>query len=220
MIPIFTGIVEEFGTVKNISKNGHSMNVTVKGKKVMSDLKLGDSVAVNGVCLTVTEYDNHSFIADVMPETFKSTSLESLKAGSLVNLERAIAAGERFGGHFISGHVDTVGQILKKKVRENALYIEILFPKEYGHLTILKGSIAIDGVSLTIFEKSNQTVTVSLIPHTVKETVPGIKGVGEKVNIEFDMVGKYLFSFQNANIQETKDKQTISKNLLIENGFM
>ncbi|MHC0038538.1 riboflavin synthase [Pseudoneobacillus sp. C159] len=216
---MFTGIIEELGTIQKIQAHGNTLVLAIKGRKVLDDLNLGDSVAVNGVCLTVTGFNKDSFLADVMPETFQSTSLSDLQQGSLVNLERAMSANGRFGGHFVTGHVDAIGQIVKREPKANAIYIDIIFPKEFLHLTLYKGSIAIDGTSLTIFGIHNHTVTVSIIPHTVKESVLGNKKIGDKVNIEFDMIGKYLYSFMGKNEQH-KQENRISVDFLKEHGFM
>jgi riboflavin synthase len=215
---MFTGIIEELGTIQKIQAQGNTLVLAIKGMKVLDDLKLGDSVAVNGVCLTVTGLTKDTFLADVMPETFHSTSLSILQQGSLVNLERAMGANGRFGGHFVTGHVDAVGHIAKREPKANAIYIDITFPTEYSHLTLYKGSIALDGTSLTIFGVSDHTVTVSIIPHTAKESVLGLKKIGDKVNIEFDMIGKYLHSFMGK--KEQKQETRVSADFLKEHGFM
>src|SRR5690625_6475129 len=189
---MFTGIVEELGTIQSIESQQNTLTLNIMGKKVLEDIKLGDSVSVNGVCLTVTEITHDSFFLDVMPETFHSTSLSNLHQGSQVNLERAMSSKGRFGGHCVTGHVDTVGHIVTRKSIENAIYIDIQYPTEFNHLSLYKGSIALDGTSLTIFETSDNQLTVSIIPHTAKESVLGTKKVGDKVNIEFDMIGKYV----------------------------
>lgn len=217
---MFTGIIEELGTVQQIIEKGNTLLLGIGCKKILEDVKLGDSIAVNGVCLTVTEFDNRAFYADVMPETFKSTSLSQLKTGSKVNLERAMSAIGRFGGHFVSGHVDGTGTILKREPKENAIYIQFSIPEEFQHFALLKGSIAVDGTSLTIFHKTADTVTVSIIPHTAKETVLGMKKPGDLVNIEFDMIGKYLFSFFQRKEEQSKSNGNITMDFLKENGFL
>lgn len=217
---MFTGIVEELGTVKKLQTEGKTMVLSIQGNKVPEDLNLGDSVAVNGVCLTVTALNNSIFELDVMPETFQSTSLRNLKQGSPVNLERAVQANGRFGGHFVTGHVDTVGQIMKRERRENAIYIDVSVPKEFSHLTLFKGSIALDGTSLTIFGLTDDKVTVSIIPHTAKESVLGTKKIGDIVNVEFDMIGKYLYSFLGKEEDQNEVSEGISKTFLKENGFL
>jgi riboflavin synthase len=216
---MFTGIIEEIGTIQNIQAKGNTLVLAIQGKKVLEDMNLGDSIAVNGVCLTVTEFNQSSFLVDVMPETFHSTALSGLQRGSLVNLERAMSSNGRFGGHFVTGHVDTIGQIVKREPKENAIYIDIQFPKEFSHLTLYKGSITLDGTSLTIFGISKDQVTVSIIPHTAKETILGHKKIGDKVNIEFDIIGKYLYSFLQKN-EPQKQESSISTDFLKDNGFM
>lgn len=216
---MFTGITEELGSIQRIKTQGNTLVLDIKSRKILEDINLGDSISVNGVCLTVTEFSHESFSLDVMPETFHSTSLSNLQQGSLVNLERAMRANGRFGGHFVSGHVDTIGQIAKKESRENALYIDIQYPSEFNNLSLYKGSVALDGTSLTIFGTSDGQLTVSIIPHTAKESVLGMKKVGDKVNIEFDMIGKYVYSFFARNDQPNQN-DSISKDFLKENGFM
>src|SRR5699024_1484750 len=155
-----------------------AVRLFIQSAKVTEDMKIGDSISVNGICLTVTRFDPDTFEVDVMPETVKSTSLKSLAPGSLVNLERAIAGNGRFGGHFVSGHVDGAGRIISKRPEENAIYYDIEIPSAYSHYLLLKGSIAVDGISLTIFDVKDNIFTISLIPHTVKETVLGEKAEG------------------------------------------
>jgi riboflavin synthase len=218
---MFTGIIEEIGLVEGIKKTGEAFVLSINAKKVLEGVQLGDSIAVNGVCLTVTSFSNSRFTVDVMPETVKATSLKDVNKGSRVNLERAMAAGGRFGGHFVSGHVDGTGIIKNKKPFENAVYYEIEAPKEVLKFIILKGSIAVDGTSLTIFGLSEETFTISLIPHTLSETVLGFKGRGDIVNLECDMIGKYVGHFLTSrSIQDNlKKKSSITSQFLEENGF-
>lgn len=216
---MFTGIVEEIGKVQRITQSGEAMRLVLEGKKVLEDVKLGDSIAVSGVCLTVTDYTSSSFSVDVMPETYHSTTLAELKRGSSVNLERAMAANGRFGGHFVTGHVDGTGTILRKEKKDNAVYVDIEVPPSGMVYTMFKGSIAIDGTSLTIFGIKDNVITVSLIPHTYSETVLGLKEPGDKVNIEFDMLAKYIHTLmERKNGQDKNSKVTLE--LLKENGFM
>jgi riboflavin synthase len=218
---MFTGIIEEIGLVEGIKKTGEAFVLSINAKKVLEGVQLGDSIAVNGVCLTVTSFSNSRFTVDVMPETVKATSLKDVNKGSRVNLERAMAAGGRFGGHFVSGHVDGTGIIKNKKPFENAVYYEIEAPKEVLKFIILKGSIAVDGTSLTIFGLSEETFTISLIPHTLSETVLGFKGQGDIVNLECDMIGKYVGHFLTSrSIQDNPPKKSIiTAQFLEENGF-
>lgn len=216
---MFTGIVEELGTIQSISKKGKTLALTIHGAKVLEEVRNGDSIAVNGVCLTVTTFDEHTFQVDVMPETYNATSLSILKRGSTVNLERAMAANGRFGGHFVTGHVDGVGTILKRENDENAIYYHIAYPSTYRHLLLMKGSIAIDGTSLTVFGIDENYFTVSIIPHTVEQSVIGLKNVGDIVNLEFDLIGKYLHSLLSVN-RQSRQPDRISKAFLQENGFI
>ncbi|GIN93152.1 riboflavin synthase subunit alpha [Siminovitchia terrae] len=214
---MFTGIVEEIGKVLRIDRKVKSFTIHIQAKRILEDVQLGDSIAVNGVCLTVTEFSRSSFQADVMPETFHATSLRMLSPGSMVNLERAMAANGRFGGHFVSGHVDGTGSLLSKKRVENALYMTFQIPEEFKVFVVEKGSIAIDGTSLTIFEASGGKITISLVPHTQAETVLANKNIGDSVNIEFDMLGKYIYHMLESR-KEVKTEITMDK--LIENGFI
>ncbi|OMP66100.1 riboflavin synthase [Domibacillus epiphyticus] len=214
---MFTGIIEEIGKIERIVRGGKSLQLTIAAKKVLTDVQLGDSISVNGVCLTVTTFTKTHFSADVMPETFKTTALSVLTPGSSVNLERAMAANGRFGGHFVSGHVDGVGHITSKRQEENALYITISFPEHLERYFLYKGSVALDGTSLTLFGVTETDLTVSLIPHTRDETVLASKGVGDTVNIECDMLAKYV-----GNMLEKKEAPSkgVTMDLLKENGYL
>lgn len=214
---MFTGIVEEIGTVLRIERKAKSFTVHIQAEKILEDIQLGDSIAVNGVCLTATEITRSTFQADVMPETFNVTSLSMLSPGSKVNLERAIAANGRFGGHFVSGHVDGTGTLISKKSMENALYMVIQIPEKFQVFVMEKGSIAIDGTSLTIFETDGEKITISLVPHTQAETILAEKNIGDPVNIEFDMFGKYIYHMLESR-KEIKTGITMDK--LLENGFI
>ena len=190
---MFTGIVEEVGTIKKIERqSAQSIVLTVQAKKVLTDMKLGDSMAVDGICLTVSRFNTTCFQVDVMPETMLATSLGGLSVGEQVNLERSIKANGRFGGHFVSGHIDGTGEILSKEEQENAVLYTIKLARKLATYTMLKGSIAIDGVSLTVFGRDEQTITISLIPHTRMETNLGGKKPGDIVNIECDLLLKYV----------------------------
>lgn len=218
---MFTGIIEEIGIVENMQKTGESFRLAINAKKVLEGVQLGDSIAVNGVCLTATSFTNKLFTVDVMPETVKATSLRMVKRGSKVNLERAMAAGGRFGGHFVTGHADGTGKIISKKPLENAVYYEIEADEELLKFIILKGSVAVDGTSLTIFGRTENSFTISLIPHTLGETILGQKGSGDIVNLECDMIGKYISHFlagMSNNILQ-KEKPSITLSFLEENGF-
>ncbi|WP_203362784.1 riboflavin synthase [Bacillus sp. REN10] len=214
---MFTGIIEEVGTVESVKAGAQSLELAIKANTVLRDVKLGDSIAVNGVCLTVTSFTATHFTADVMPETFHATSLRVLMRGSKVNLERAMAANGRFGGHFVSGHIDGVGTIVSKKRVENALYIEIEYPEEYSHYFLRKGSVALDGTSLTIFAVDDKKLMISLIPHTQEETILSEKNIGDPVNIECDLLAKYIERMLNQKKEEKTS--TVTMDLLQKHGF-
>jgi riboflavin synthase len=217
---MFTGIIEEIGSISNIKQTGESIIMSIDAKKILQDVQLGDSIAVNGVCLTVTSFSEKQFTVDVMPETVKATSLRALKRGSKVNLERAMAAGGRFGGHFVSGHADGLGVIKSKKPVDNAVYYEIEVSSDILQFIIYKGSVTVDGTSLTVFGLSENSFTISLIPHTTSETIIGLKGTGDIVNIECDMLGKYIDHFLSKRFNGSQNrKSSITSQFLEENGF-
>jgi len=192
---LFTGIVEELGQVKALSLRGNSGTLTVKAKKVLEGTKIGDSIAVNGVCLTVTNMKSSEFSADVMAETVRRSSLGSLQSGSYVNLERAMAADGRFGGHIVSGHIDGTGRIESMRREENAVWVTIACGEKILDLIVEKGSICIDGISLTVAAVTDRNFSVSVIPHTGEETILLKKKAGDPVNLENDIVGKYIQKF-------------------------
>lgn len=212
---MFTGIIEDLGVVESVKMGRQSMELTIRSEKIVEDVHLGDSIAVNGICLTVTSFTKNTFTVDVMPETVKASSIQLLKSGSPVNLERAMSAQGRFGGHFVSGHIDGVGTIVKKERQENAVYFTIQLEEELSRYCIPRGSVAIDGTSLTIFSIAGNLLTISLIPLTFQDTIIGQKNVGDVVNIENDMIGKYIVQ----QLQTDKPKQTLTQSFLAENGF-
>lgn len=189
---MFTGIVEEVGSIASIQKNAHSCVLTIRAKTVLEDTAIGDSIATNGVCLTVTRIANGSFSADVMHETLNRSSLGKLRVGSCVNLERAMAANGRFGGHIVSGHIDGIGTILSITEDDNAVWYRIKAPADIVRLIVEKGSIAIDGISLTVASVDAESFSVSVIPHTRAQTSLASKRVGDAVNLENDCIGKYV----------------------------
>ena len=189
---MFTGIIEETGTVVGIVSGSSSGTIRIGAALVLEGTRIGDSIAVNGVCLTVTQLGKNSFSADVMPETLRRSGLGSLKNGDKVNLERAMAADGRFGGHIVSGHIDGTGRIVECRPEENAGIVTISAPPEILALIVEKGSIAIDGISLTVAALTRTTFSVSLIPHTAAETVLLKKRAGDVVNLENDILGKYV----------------------------
>ncbi len=195
---MFTGIVEEKGTVKRITSGSSECSIELYAKKVLEGTQIGDSIAVNGVCLTVTAMGHDWFRADVMPETIRRSSLGDLKPGSKADLERAMAAGGRFGGHIVSGHIDGTGVIKELRHEGNAVWVRITTPQSILRLIVEKGSITIDGISLTVAGLGNDYFEVSVIPHTASETVLLDKKVGDRVNLENDIVGKYVERLMSA----------------------
>ncbi|WP_408006587.1 riboflavin synthase [Pseudalkalibacillus sp. A8] len=215
---MFTGIIEEIGKIQSVKESNEGYVVRIEAKKVLEDVHLGDSISVNGICLTVTSFESSSFTVDVMPETLRHTNLKSLSTGDGVNLERAMAADGRFGGHFVSGHIDAVGEIIKKTRKQNAIYYEIKAPKELQPYFMNKGSVAVDGTSLTIFGVTDSTFTLSLIPHTVEESVLGKKNEGDLVNIECDMLVKYMDNLIQKRTNQTQSSR-LTEEFLSEHGF-
>ncbi len=214
---MFTGLVEEIGKVKSIVGTTKSAKITIEAERILEDIKLGDSISTNGVCLTITAFNHHSFSVDVMPETMRKSNLNYLKLGSYVNLERAMKIGDRFGGHLVSGHIDGVGRIRAFERDDNATWVSIEAPVKVLRYIVNKGSIAIDGISLTVAYIDDELFKISIIPMTKKETTLIKKRVGEQVNIECDMVGKYVEKF--ISLSEKKRKSAIDMNFLIENGY-
>lgn len=216
VIGIFTGIIEEMGTIKHLAITEPSGEIAVKAKKVLENTKVGDSIAVNGVCLTVISLQPDGFHADIMAETFRRSSLKECKAGSKVNLERAMAADGRFGGHIVSGHIDGTGTIISNRREGNAVWVKIKTPPQILRLIVEKGSVCIDGISLTVAELAEDNFSVSVIPHTAGETTLLNKKAGDLVNLENDIIGKYvekLLAFANP---KTAGQETASPELTME----
>lgn len=219
---MFTGIVEEIGTIKKINKGASSCSLSIEADRVLSGSKIGDSIAVNGVCLTVTDMTGNIFTADVMPETLRRSNLGSLSSGSYVNLERAMAANGRFGGHIVSGHIDGTGSIRELKREDNAVWVTVDCDRKLLKYIIEKGSITIDGISLTVAYVDDSCFKVSIIPHTAGETTLLKHNKGDMVNLENDIIGKYvekLLTFQ-ADASQSQKQSGIDMNFLAENGFM
>ena len=189
---MFTGIIEELGKVKAIETLPDAIRLTIEGPLVVSDVSRGDSISVSGACLTAVEHDATSFTADVMQETLKLTSLDGIKVGDPVNLERAMTAATRFGGHVVLGHVDGVGEVISREPSENWEWVRISVPKELMKYVVLKGSITLDGISLTVNELGDDWVGLSLIPETLALTTLGSKKPGSKVNVEVDVMAKHI----------------------------
>lgn len=223
---MFTGIIEEVGHVSHVVSGATSGEIKIKATKVLQGTKVGDSIAVNGVCLTVTNLVSDGFTADVMPVTLRRTNLGSLKSGDIVNLERAMAADGRFGGHIVSGHIDGTGTITKYQREENAVWVTIETSTDILNRIIEKGSIAIDGISLTVASLSSKNFQVSIIPHTGEETILLKKKPGDMVNLENDVVGKYVQRFLslgysgNSNSENsTSNSSGITEEFLAKYGF-
>ena len=217
---MFTGIIEEVGTICSIRGNGKCAGITVEAHKVLEETKIGDSIAVNGVCLTVTSLQPHGFTADVMAETMRRSALGSLTRGSRVNLERAMPANGRFGGHIVAGHIDGTGRILSMKPEENAVWVTIQADAGILRYVIEKGSIAIDGISLTVAACSEDTFAVSVIPHTGQETTLLQKKPGDLVNLENDPVGKYVERFLQPTVHKDEKKPAgLTMEKLLDYGF-
>lgn len=208
---MFTGIVEEVGRLKNL-RGGR---IEISCATVLEDVKIGDSINTNGICLTVVEFGEDFFAADVMPETLRKTSLAELNRGGLVNLERALKIGDRFGGHIVSGHIDGVGKILSIRAEGNALLIDVAAENFLLRQIASKGSVALDGISLTVVDAGSESFSVSMIPHTREVTNFKSKRVGSPVNIETDVLAKYVERLMNFNA--TPD---LTKNFLEVNGFL
>ena len=211
---MFTGIIEEIGKVERIQKDSRNCKLSIKASKILTDIHLGDSIAVNGICLTVTHFNHQAFTVDVMNETWNRTALTLLKHGSEVNLERALSVNGRLGGHVVTGHIDGTGKISSIKKDDNAVWYQINTQKEILDLIVEKGSITIDGISLTVAKVSKVNFSVSVIPHTLEQTILKSKQVGSTVNLENDILGKYVQKLMN-----NSPKSEISKELLYQNGF-
>lgn len=189
---MFTGIVEEIGAVERIQKGRHSAALTIQADRILEDIKIGDSIAVNGVCLTVTSYHTRSFTADVMHETLNRSALALLKTGNRVNLERAMPVNGRFGGHMVAGHVDGIGKITEIRRDDTAVWYTVQAEPSALRYIIEKGSVAIDGISLTVAKRFSDCFSISVIPHTVQVTNLRERKKGDLVNLENDMIGKYV----------------------------
>jgi len=187
---MFTGIVEELGKVKRATHSGRLMILDILAQRTLPDTKIGDSIALNGVCLTVTSISNNSLSFEVMSETFNKTNLGFLNTGEQVNLERSLKLGDRLSGHFVSGHIDCLGRIRNKVMRNGNLVFEITIPENFISYCLPKGSIALDGISLTLAERRANIISVCVIPHTLKNTTLSFKGPSDKLNVEFDILAK------------------------------
>lgn len=212
---MFTGIIEEIGKIQTVRKSAASSSISVQAKKVMQDVHVGDSIAVNGVCLTVTAFSQGGFTADVMHETFNRSSLGSLQTGSPVNLERAMPSNGRFGGHIVSGHIDGTGTVSAIQKDDNAVWYTIKTAPGILRYIVEKGSVAIDGISLTVAAVERDCFSVSIIPHTASITTLSSRRVGDTVNLENDCIGKYVERLMG--IQQSK--HNITADFLTKYGF-
>lgn len=214
VIKIFTGIIEEIGRLADIKKEKDLYTLKISCKKVLEGTKRGDSIATNGVCLTVTELGNDFYKAEVMVETINSTNFKTLSLGKPLNLERALSPAKRLDGHIVQGHVDGVGEIINILKRGHEIVYRIKFDSDNFKYIAEKGSIALDGISLTVSKVGENYFEVSIIPTTIADTNLASKKLGEKINIETDIIGRYVYNFVN-----TKEPSKITKNFLLENGF-
>lgn len=218
---MFTGIIEEVGTIRKVITGQTSGSIEIQATRVLQGTRTGDSIAVNGVCLTVTSMQADSFTADVMPETLRRSNLGSLRKGAVVNLERAMAADGRFGGHIVSGHIDGTGTIASMRREGNAVWVSVTCPEAILRLIVEKGSICIDGISLTVASVDQAGFKVSIIPHTGAETTLLRRRPGEPVNLENDIVGKYVERLLQpyTGSREQEKTGTITREFLSKYGF-
>ena len=217
---MFTGIVEEMGAVTVVERTLAGTRVTLLASTIMSDLKIGDSVSVNGTCLTVVSREERSFVVEVSPETLSVTTLGQLGAGAPVNLERAMKLNERIGGHLVAGHVDGVGTIRSRHQEGNAIFFTIQAPGDVLKYCVVKGSITVDGISLTINDVTSEGFSVAIIPHTAKVTTLGLKQVNDSVNLESDLIGKYVERLLQERSQLPTATPIIDKDYLQKRGLL
>ncbi len=219
---MFTGIIETVGKIRSIKPVGGDMRLTIAtGELDMADVQLGDSIAVNGVCLTAIEFDAHSFTADVSNETLSLTSLKLLKTGSAVNLEKALTPTTRLGGHLVSGHVDGLGELLEMTEDARSIQLRIRAPQNLKRYIAVKGSICVDGVSLTVNSVDDDVFTLNIVPHTQQRTVIQYYSVGQAVNLEVDLIARYLERLLlNLDDSDHTNGSTLSKELLARAGFI
>ncbi|AZV57155.1 riboflavin synthase [Clostridium sp. AWRP] len=217
---MFTGLVEEIGEILKVSKGRNSSKVSIKAGNLLDGVKLGDSIAVNGTCVTVVDLKKDSFTVDIMAETLRISSLKDLKIGSKVNLERALRLGDRLGGHIVSGHIDGTGKIVDVREEDISTWIDIEASSDLFRYIVRKGSVTIDGVSLTVAELNKNCFSVSLIPHTKMETILDYKKIGDLVNIECDLIGKYVEKMVLNPKKEPEKSGSIDALKLKEYGFM
>jgi riboflavin synthase len=212
---MFTGIVEELGTVESLAQSGGGYHLSVRARKVVEDVRLGDSIAVDGACLTVTRFDPAGFTVGLSPETLRRTNLGRLRRGDRVNLERALRPGDRMGGHYVQGHVDGVGTIAERRQEGDSVVVKIAVPEGITRYVVEKGFIAIDGTSLTITARGEDWFAVALIPFTQEAVTLARKGIGEGVNLEVDIIAKYVESF----LARREGRRGVTADFLAEHGY-
>ena len=217
---MFTGIIEEIGTIQSVKRSQSSLTLEIAGTIIFDDLRIGDSVAVNGVCLTATNIGAQRFTADVMPESVKMTTLLNLSTGSKVNLERAMAANGRFGGHVVAGHVDGQGTIIGKDHVGNSIVFRITTDSDILHYIIYKGSITVDGASLTVSKVGTSWFEISIIPHTIGNTILQYASIGTIVNLETDIFGRYIEHFMKGPQEAPTKGGKVTMDTLLSNGFL
>lgn len=217
---MFTGLIEATGSVANLERRGNLCRLRINSSLAQSALKLGESIAVNGVCLTLTCWDRNSFTADVSSETLEVSTLGKLRSGSLVNLERALRLCDRLGGHIVSGHVDAIGQLLSRVSEGAAQCLEFSLPTEISRYVAPKGSITIDGISLTVNQVLKDSFSVMIIPHTLEMTTLKNMPAGGSVNLESDILARYVERLTNSGSETVKTEGGISLGFLAKNGFM
>jgi riboflavin synthase len=217
---MFTGIIEEMGAITSLETTLAGTRMTILASTVLGDLKIGDSVSINGTCLTVVTKGEGNFVVEVSPETLSVTTLGQLAAGAPVNLERAMKLNERIGGHLVSGHVDGVGTIRSRHQEGNAIFFTIEAPSEILRYCVTKGSITVDGISLTINEVADHSFSVAIIPHTAKVTTLGLKRVNDTVNLESDLIGKYVERLLQERSQLPKTTPVIDRDYLQKRGLI
>lgn len=214
---MFTGLIEEIGHLESVRRSGSAMKITIRAHTVLKGIKIGDSISTNGVCLTAVDFDAATYTADVMPETLRLTNLGSLVKGDPVNLERAMLAGDRFGGHIVAGHIDGIAVIRSFQEEDNATWISLDCPAHLLKYIVAKGSVALDGTSLTVVDTDRDGFRVSIIPQTKAETALLKKKTGDPVNLECDILGKYVERLLSSREDKPRD---ISRAFLQDNGFL
>jgi riboflavin synthase len=217
---MFTGIINGLGTLKDIRQAGQGLVFTIQSDFSIEDPQEGESIAVNGACLTAVTISHYVFTAEVSPETLSKTTLSWLRVGSRVNLERALRLSDRLGGHLVSGHVDGIGEIIKKEHLSRFALFSISVPEDLGRYIIEKGSVAIDGISLTVNNYSRGVFSVAVIPHTARLTTMGFRKKGDKINIEVDLIGKYIEKLLSAGHIKSEEKTNIDTEFLARHGFI